>query len=110
MPAPGSNHTAGEDGDEASIAMMQIDCEVTATKLLHIRESAVPDHMKEGAGSKREETGSKREEAGSKREEAGSKREEIERKREEVERKREEAERRNNGTQSGDWKRRGGSN
>lgn len=28
-----------------SIAMMQIDCEVTATKLVHIRKSAVPDHM-----------------------------------------------------------------
>jgi len=28
-----------------SIAMMQIDCEVTATRLVHIDKSAVPHHM-----------------------------------------------------------------
>ena len=30
---------------EGSIAMMQIDCEVTDTKLLHIHKSAVPDEQ-----------------------------------------------------------------
>ena len=30
---------------EGSIAMMQIDCEVTATKLVHIQKSAVPEHL-----------------------------------------------------------------
>ena len=28
-----------------SIAMMQIDCEVTATRLIHIDRSAVPNHL-----------------------------------------------------------------
>ena len=34
-----------------SIAMMQIDCEVTATRLVHIDKSAVPDHMLNNTGS-----------------------------------------------------------
>jgi len=34
-----------------SIAMMQIDCEVTATRLIHIDKSAVPDHMLNGTVS-----------------------------------------------------------
>ena len=31
--------------------MMQIDCEVTATRLIHIDKSAVPDHMLNGTVS-----------------------------------------------------------
>jgi len=34
-----------------SIAMMQIDCEVTATRLVHIDKSAVPDNMLNNTGS-----------------------------------------------------------
>jgi len=34
-----------------SVAMMQIDCEVTATKLVHIHKSAIPDHMLHNSSS-----------------------------------------------------------
>jgi len=34
-----------------SIAMMQIDCEVTATRMVHIHKSAVPDHMLNNSSS-----------------------------------------------------------
>ena len=32
-----------------SVAMMQIDCEVTATRLLHIHKSAIPQDMRDNA-------------------------------------------------------------
>ena len=35
-------YTASMTGPEDSMAMMQIDCEVTATRLLHIHKSAIP--------------------------------------------------------------------
>jgi competence protein ComGC len=43
MPAVGLNETMRPPF--GSIAMMQIDCEVTATRLVHIDKSAVPHHM-----------------------------------------------------------------
>jgi hypothetical protein len=49
LPAAGNSSGGGDAGEEESIAMMQIDCEVTATKLLHIRHSAVPQHLRQNA-------------------------------------------------------------
>jgi len=43
MPAIGLNETM--QPPMGSVAMMQIDCEVTATRLIHIDKSAIPDHL-----------------------------------------------------------------
>ena len=37
-----------EPGD-GSMAMLQIECEVTSTRFVHVHKSAVPDHLQENS-------------------------------------------------------------
>lgn len=45
MPAMMLNETMGRSEDR--VALMQIDCEVTNTKMMYIKESAIPPHLRE---------------------------------------------------------------